>query len=318
MTQNKNLAIFSEAEKFALYGLPDFNNKQRREYFSFSEKEILLIKQNKYTRINIYCALHIGYFKAKKMFFQILWKDIPQEDLQFIIDHDFHDRNLSKTSITNHEYYNQRKTIATFCNYQLWPKKCLPILHEQAIQIIKRDTAPNFIARGLIVFLDSIKLVRPGYSILQTIVSRSLADERKRISFILDTELTDEHKLNLDKLMVSEDSISKLAGFKQDAKNFGFKMMLKERQKRNVLEPYYNIAKAVIPKLEISKQNIDNYVNLANHYSICDLRELKYNQNYLYILCYVLKRYQQLNDNLLEAFIYHVKQLEKTIKAFCR
>jgi TnpA family transposase len=313
MTKNRNLVIFSEVEKFALYGLPDFDNKQRREYFSFSENELSLIRRSQHDHINIYCALQIAYFKAKKMFFQFLWKDIQQEDLQFIIDHYFQDKNLSGSSITNHEYYNQRKAIATLFGYQLWSKEYLHVLYKHATEIIKRDTAPNFIARELMVFLDSIKLVRPGYTVLQTIVSKSLSDERKRISSILDKELTDEYKLNLDKLMVSEDSISKLTGFRQDAKNFGFKMMLRERQKYDILEPFYNIAKDVIPKLEISKQNMDNYVNLANHYSIRDLRELKHNQNYLYILCYVLKRYQQLNDNLVEAFIYHIKRFKKNI-----
>lgn len=188
------------------------------------------------------------------------------------------------------------------------------MLHEQAIQIIKRDIAPNFIARALVIFLDNIKVVRPAYTTLQTIVTKSLGDERRRISSIIDIELGNEHKVLLDQLLIHEDNISKLAGFKQDAKNFGFKMMLKERQKHNTLEPLYKIANGLLPKLDISKQNIDNYVNLANHYTIRDLRELKYNQGYLYILCYVLKRYQQLNDNLVEAFTYHLKRINKTIQ----
>jgi hypothetical protein len=46
MTKDKNLAILSEVEKFAFYGVPDFNDKQRREYFSFSESEIVHITSN--------------------------------------------------------------------------------------------------------------------------------------------------------------------------------------------------------------------------------------------------------------------------------
>ena len=110
------------------------------------------------------------------------------------------------------------------------------------------------------------------------------------------------------------DTLSKLAGFKQDAKNFGFKMMLKERQKQDILEPLYKIAKDTLPKLDISMQNIDHYVNLANHYTIYELRKLKNNQNYLYLLCYTFKRHQQINDNLVEAFIYHVKKFDAAIK----
>ena len=97
MTQDKNLAIFSEVERFALYGIPDFNNKQRREYFSFSESEIVNITSSPHTHINVFYALQLGYFKAKKIFFQLSWEDIPQEDLQFIIYHYFDDKNFSKT-----------------------------------------------------------------------------------------------------------------------------------------------------------------------------------------------------------------------------
>ncbi|WP_341757956.1 Tn3 family transposase [Candidatus Tisiphia endosymbiont of Ditula angustiorana] len=314
MTQDKNLAIFSEVEKFALYGIPDFNNKQRREYFSFSESELVNITSSPHTHINVFYALQLGYFKAKKIFFQLSWEDIPQEDLQFIIYHYFDDKNLSKISITNHEYYTQRKEIIGFFGYRLWTKDFLQVLLNQATQIIKRDISPNFIARELIAFLNNIKVVRPAYTTLQAIVSKSLTAERKRISAILDRELKSEHKEALDQLMVSENTISTLAGFKQDAKNFGFKMMLKERQKYSTLEPLYSTAINVIPKLDISRQNIDTYANLAHYYSISNLRKLRYNQDYLYTLCYVLKRYQQLNDNLVEAFIYQVKRFEKTIR----
>jgi len=288
MIQNKNLTILSTAEKFAFYGLPDFDDNQRRKYFSFSNDEMLIIMRSNHVHINIYCALQLGYFKAKKIFFQILWKDILQEDIQFIIDNYFPNQILSHTSITSYEYYIQRKAISVYFGYKLWIKEFHYILSEQAAQIIKRDISPNFIARELISFLNDLKVVRPGYTTLQTIISKTLNDERKRISNILDRELTDDHKLSLDKFMIGDDVVSKLASLKQDAKNFGFKMMLKERHKHNLLEPLYNVAKDVIPKLNISKHNIDNYVNLANHYTIRDLRELKYNQNYLYLLCYIL------------------------------
>ncbi len=224
------------------------------------------------------------------------------------------ERYIARGYSIYYEYYIQRKAISVYFGYKLWIKEFHYILSEQAAQIIKRDISPNFIARELISFLNDLKVVRPGYTTLQTIISKTLNDERKRISNILDRELTDDHKLSLDNFMIGDDVVSKLASLKQDAKNFGFKMMLKERHKHNLLEPLYNVAKDVIPKLNISKHNIDNYVNLANHYTIRDLRELKYNQNYLYLLCYILKRYQQLNDNLIEAFTYHVKKLDKTIK----
>ena len=315
MTKNKNLSILSEAEKFALYGFPDFNSKQRREYFSFSKNEMLIIKRSYLTHINIYCALQIGYFKAKNMFFQFSLEHIPQEDVSFVLNHYFPDTKITKNIITKHEYYTQRQEITNLFGYQLWSTDFLQQLYDKAYEIIKLDITPNFIARELITFVNDRKIVRPAYTTLQTIVSKTLTNERNRISNIIDTELTNEYKVNLDGLMISEDKISSLAAFKQDPKNFGFKMMLKERKKHNILKPLYETSVHIVTKLEISKQNIQHYANLAYYYHITDLRKLQYNQNYLYILCYIIKRYQQINDNLIEAFIYHFKKLDKSINS---
>ena len=41
-TKSDRLAILSDAEQFALYGLPDFDDGQRLEYLSLSEAELAL------------------------------------------------------------------------------------------------------------------------------------------------------------------------------------------------------------------------------------------------------------------------------------
>jgi hypothetical protein len=56
-------------------------------------------------------------------------------------------------------------------------------------------------------------------------------------------------------LLVREDALSELAAIKQDAKHFGYPMLLLERHKRATLEPLYRLAKVLLPKLEISQQN---------------------------------------------------------------
>jgi hypothetical protein len=47
--------------------------------------------------------------------------------------------------------------------------------------------------------------------------------------------------LALQQLLVREDTLSGLADLKQDAKHFGYQMMLMERQKRTALEPVYRL-----------------------------------------------------------------------------
>ena len=65
--KNKRLTVLSEAEKQALYDLPDF---QRAEFFAMTEKEHGIVFQRNGLRSQLYCLLQIGYFKAKQAFFR--------------------------------------------------------------------------------------------------------------------------------------------------------------------------------------------------------------------------------------------------------
>jgi hypothetical protein len=90
--------------------------------------------------------------------------------------------------------------------------------------------------------------------------------------------------------------------------------MILERKKRATLEPFYRIAKTLLPNLAISLKNMVYYASLANFYTIYDLRRLRPGQTYLYLLCYAWQRYRQLTDNLVDALGYHMKQLEDETK----
>ena len=112
-----------------------------------------------------------------------------------------------------------------------------------------------------------------------------------------------------------DDTLSQLAALKQDAKDFSWRQMAREREKRATLEPLHGIAKILLPKLGISQQNLLYYASLANFYTVHDLRNLKADQTQLYLLCYAWVRYRQLTDNLVDAMAYHMKQLEEGCSA---
>jgi len=112
--------------------------------------------------------------------------------------------------------------------------------------------------------------------------------------------LDEAAKNALAQLLVRDDTLSELAALKQDAKDFGWRQMAREREKRAKLEMLYRIAKTLLPKLAISQQNLHYYVSLANFYTVYDLRRLKSEQTHLYLLCYAWQRYRQLTDNLVD------------------
>jgi hypothetical protein len=309
---NKRLSVLSNLEEFAFYGFPDFNEEQRSTYFTFQEQEWELISTCPSLHTQVYCALQIGYFKAKNLFFPL--RKISQADIHFILSRYFESQASPIFSISKYEYYLQRESICLLFGYKLWSHEFLPHLYNRATHSVQRDISPNFIANELLTFLQNEKIVRPHYSTLQKVISKILTQERHRLKLCLQRHLTEEHRQKLDQILKNEKTIPALAALKQDAKNFKPSIMKIERQKHATLEPLYGIAQKILPCLSISQQNITYYANLINYYTIYDLERFDADQTYLYLLCYVFKRFQQVNDNLVEAFTFQVKSLEKEVK----
>ncbi len=313
-TKSERLTVLSEAEHFALYGLPDFDDAQRMQYLSFTERELTLIFSRLGLDAQVHCALQVGYFKAKQFFFQFSWEE-AEEDCAFIVSRYFNGQAFTPQAVTKHEVYKQRNLIAALFGYRLWLVGFLPQLTQQAARVVRRDIAPAFIVAELNAYLNKQKIVRPGYSTIQTLISEALSSERRRLCGLV-AEMLDEPANNaLGQLLVREDTLSGLAALKQDAKHFGYRQMVLERQKLATLEPIYRMAKTILPSLSISLQNMNYYASLSNFYTIYDLRRMRSEQTYLYLLCYAWRRYCQLADNLVDALGYHMKQLEDETKA---
>jgi TnpA family transposase len=312
--KNERLTVLSNAEQEALYNLPDFDEAQRLEYLALSEAELEFATGRPDINAQIYCILQIGYFNAKHAFFRFEWNEV-EDDFTFVLSRYFYGAVFDRKQITKHEHYIQREQIAGLFGYQLWTTDLLPLLKQQATQIVRWDVAPGFVAAEMIVWLNEHKIIRPGYSTLQKLISKTLAVERRRLGDLLSEAMDDEVKVALAQLLVRDDTLSQLAAIKQDAKNFGWRQMAHEREKRALLEPLYLIAKELLPRLGISQQNLLYYASLANFYTVHDLRNLKKDQTHLYLLCYAWQRYRQLSDNLVDAMEYHMKQLEEESSA---
>ena len=313
-SKNERLAVLSLAEQDALYGLPDFDDSQRLDYLCLNESQLALASSRSGLTSQVWCVLQIGYFKAKQTFFRFHWEDV-QDDLSFVLSRYFPSQEFEARTVTKHEHYAQRTLIAELFGYRLWSSDYHAHLTQHAAQIARRDVTPGFVVAELIAYLNKYKVERPGYTTLQTLISQVLSDERRRLGELLDTSLDEAAKDAIAQMLVRDDTLSELAALKQDARDFGWRQMARERGKRATLEPLYRIAKTLLPTLGISQQNVQYYASLADFYTIYDLRRMKPVQAQLYLLCYASQRYRQFTDNLVDALGYHMKQLEDETKA---
>ena len=131
-------------------------------------------------------------------------KDIPAEDrvsikCRQIVDLTFYpkpnsslfaDQEFIPHPITKHEYYTQRTDRDSIPLPSL-TRIFFALLRQQTTQIVSRDVTPDFIVAELIVFLREQKIVRPGYTTLQDLISEALSAERNGLGKLLNVPMAD-------------------------------------------------------------------------------------------------------------------------------
>lgn len=179
---NERLTILSEAEQAALYEIPDFDDVQRLNYINLTSDEQALMRGRANLAAQVHCAIQIGYFKAKHLFFSFDWDEAEvQDDINFVMQEYFQGQLFHPSPITKHQYYAQCHAIASHFGYRMWSKEFEPLLSNKIQQILRRDISPQFIVIELLAFMQEKKIMRPGYTTLQVIVRNALNSEQNRL-----------------------------------------------------------------------------------------------------------------------------------------
>jgi hypothetical protein len=118
----KRLTLFSSAEYDRLYKAPDFTEQERNQYFMFDEAELELVYRYASLSAKVYCALQLAYFKAQQNFYLLAWDNVPHDDIEFILSRYFAQiqEGFYPEPLSKHDYYRQRRDIATFFNYRFF------------------------------------------------------------------------------------------------------------------------------------------------------------------------------------------------------
>src|SRR6185437_1467143 len=312
--KKEHLSILTQAEQAAFYEAPDFNEEQRYEFLTLTSDELELAMSRKSWSARVYCCLQIAYFKSVNLFFKVDWNEVGDKTIAFILEQYFFDQGIKLSKITDYEHYTQCTAIANLCDFEMWQSKSSETLLNKAHELARININQQFIALELLSYLKQQKIIRPQYTTLQNIVITAINSEKALINKLIMEQISpNENKLILA-LISNENTLSELAAIKQDAKDFKPRMILQECRKLNIMHPIYLIAQRVLSRLSISKNNINNYGALIHYYSIHDLRKrIKIEQSYLYILCYMQQRFQQVVDNLIVAFCYHQRHAQDKV-----
>jgi hypothetical protein len=309
------LKILEDQEIEELYARPQFNHEERVHFFSLSSEERALADGH-YNLVNrVLFILQAGYFKARTLFFSFDFDDV-QADVRHVLEHHyagFDDAELAAPSLKQTRHAQQRKILDLY-GYRACDAKERAALMNKAGQVVRISAKPVFLFRTLLQHLESRRIVVPGYSFLQDVVSQTLAEERVRLTAVLDGRLSKATVRALDALYVEHDGMYAITPLKHDPKDFSLRETKREIARSQSLAALYGTAKALLPELGISNDSIAYYAALVDYYTVQKLQQLPAGMARLYLLCFLGQRYRQINDNLVNGLIYHVRKVNAAAK----
>jgi len=302
-----HIHLLSDQEIKDLYATSQFNNGERTLYFSLTDKEMLTVKKYRTVKAQIYYIRLLGYFKAKQQFYKF---DLGQDnDTQYILEKYFNkNTSIPRGKIDIKTYQKQKNDILMLLDYFDWLPKHAPKIQSHLGQLIKIYPKTHDALRHLLNYFDNQTIVLPSYRTLQDLFTQSLVIEEARLDAIISVipELIQEQ---LSTLIAKEDGISPLNVIRSDQKNFKYTAIKEEAAKAVGISALYEFAKSFLPRLGISKNAIRYYADLAEQYAAFRLRRLSKSQQWLQVLCFVYHRYQQIMDNLITSFIFHIRAI---------
>jgi TnpA family transposase len=315
--KQKRLKILESDEIETVYGLPVFDDEDRAFYFALSPPERAILSRLHGPKSSIYYILQLGYFKARRQFFVFNLHQVAA-DAQYVQHIYFPDYVLVDLDITKVTRLKQQSLILELLQYRVCGEEERQQMRTKAQQMAQISSRPIYVFRELMAYLTRQRLIAPGYTIMQEMIGDVLQREKERLIAITKFHLTEDAIMALNDLLANPCGLYEITRIKREPKDFSNKEINEEIRRGEQLKPLYAVAQTVLLRLDISNESIKYYASLVNYYSVFQMSQLEENLAHFYLLCFVHYRYQRLHDNLINCFIYRVRQLLDEAKSVAK
>ena len=314
LSKTKRLNILTPTEIDDLYLRPQLTEDERILFFDLSSKEQVILTLKISIAAKVDAIIRLGYFKHKPLFFQFKLAEVP-DDVNHVLERYFESTTLDKLSLGREAKLRNQQWVLSTTGYTLFNQAChAPLLLTKAEKLCRLSVNPVFIFRELLIEIAQHKITRPGYSTFQKIISSALASEQKRINLIFKDHLSAQDQNQLFNLLDREEYFYAITLLKHQPRNFKPTAIRQEIEYYEQYAPLYQIAKRLLPTLEISKNGVAYYASLVEHYTPQSLNRINSNQTCLWLLCFIYHRCQRMLDNLATMFIYTANQYRVEVK----
>ena len=157
-------------------------------------------------------------------------------------------------------------------------------------------------------YLAEQRIVALGYSSMQDMIGRALAQEQRRLEAIVIDHVGPSAKFALNRLLEDTQGLHEITLLKRDPRDFSNHEIRREVERGKQIRELYKLSQLLLPHLLIPNENIRYYATLVDYYSVQKLRQLSAPIVYVYLLCFIQHRYQKLHDNLIQSLLHHVRK----------
>ncbi|EJR60989.1 hypothetical protein IK5_06137 [Bacillus cereus VD154] len=135
---------------------------------------------------------------------------------------------------------------------------------------------------------------------------------------IIQKQLSETDKQHLKELLYNPSGLYKITRIKHEPKDFSMNEIKREIEYGKEMYPLFQLANSILPQLKISNESIKYYASLVEYYSVYKLKRFNESLINLYLLCFIFYRYQRMNDNLINSFIYKMRKYNDDILSFAK
>lgn len=301
----KRIDLLPQAEIEDLYERPILNDEERLLYFTLTKNESLAAMKYSHARTQLYFILQIGYFKAKQQFYSFNIEEVI-EDARFVNNIYLNGESILSGKIARDYAKKQRDDILKLYCYRLLSCDTEEQVIAHLCSLIKIYPKYHNAFRQLIIYFDQNNIILPTYRVLQDLFTKAYGIERNRLNHLMST-MPNNMKDKLNALIKNDDKITNLNIIRSDQKDFQYTAVKLEAEKVNKISELYEFSKSFIPLLLISNNAVKYYADITEQYPPARLRRFAMPKQWLHLICFIHHRYQQLMDNLITSFMYHIR-----------
>jgi TnpA family transposase len=310
-SDSRRLSILTDQEADDLYGLPRFTEEDRSLFFDLSPAERELVDGVFTVSVAVHLILQFGYFKAKRQFY-VYSLDAVSRDLEHVVRRYFPARSATEIKPPSRSTrLEHQQVILKLFDYRLCDAAAKGELKRKAQRVAMLSTQPVFILREALQYLAQRRIVAPGYTYLQDMVGQTISAELLRITSLLDLALTPEIGRQLEALLQADEGMYRISLLKHEPKDFSYSELRQEVERRKFFEQLYKFGQTFLGPAGLSNESVKYYASLVQFYTVYKLQRMAVSTTRLYLLCFASRRFCQINDNLIEAFIHLVDQYEQ-------